>query len=766
LERVLEMEKRLHKLAKLLLVLGLIPMLSGVVKAQGCTAAAPTVNAGSITPTISWQTIPCVRAGEYYVFNAVAGERFTFSYCIMGGGAYGYDTELTMLYHATGLYANGYADDQCTAGSWLWYWTAPATGQFRVLTTEFPCLTTPNFCSTLAYKKELPTATAGVNCGNPWVIPSLPYAQTGLTTCFFNNDYVSGNGCTTPYLNGQDFVMTFSGTAGQCLSIFTRNTFTYASLFLMNGCPNVVGTTCVAAAPASAGNPQITNVTLPSTGTYYIVMDKNPSPTPNCTPFDIEVLPCIAVGQGQTCATAFTIPALPYTQSGFTTCGRGNTYTSAMVCGSPYMDGDDFLFRYNSPGNECIAVEVTNSQAYTGFFVYNGCPDVVGTSCIAMREEPGGNPKLRNIYLTAPGTYYIMVSTWPAPQCTQFNMSVKPCTPGCTRNPNAADNCLAPTLVNLGLNDTVCGYSNYTYTPDVSTDLSTDFCGSIENNGWFSFVADSTQMTLQFNVSNCLSGYGIQARVFESPDCINYTPVSNCWNPMIQANGVVRATGLTVGNTYFLMIDGYATDDCEFNIFRIRGPLPVEWGQFKATSLGETVKVDWSTMQEVEARGFFIQRGRRSNKALHDNFTWESIGFVPSRGSISTGATYTFTDSPEFTNEPLYYRVQLLDNNGNSDFTDFQRVELWGPDHGQLRKIYPNPAADRVTVEYYSAKAGTNGFALFNLAGMLVKQVNFDTQMEGVFTRSIELEHLNAGLYIYVVSINGQITKGKLDIQK
>src|SRR5688572_31084202 len=46
--------------------------------------------------------------------------------------------------------------------------------------------------------------------------------------------------------------------------------------------------------------------------------------------------------------------------------------------------------------------------------------------------------------------------------------------------------------------------------------------------------------------------------LFETTDCINFTPRSNCWNPLIQTNGIIQATGLTVGSTYRLMLDGYA----------------------------------------------------------------------------------------------------------------------------------------------------------------------------------------------------------------
>lgn len=756
------MEKGLLGIAKQWLAIGAATLLAHQLYAQPCSGG---VLAGSITPTLAWQTIPCIRGGEYYTFTATVGTYYTFTFCT-GGGASSWDTQITILNNAGVPDPFGYADDECGIQSHLWYWTPPSTGTYRVLITEYNCISNAN-CATLAYHTELdPYGSAGRSCATPWVIPSIPYSQSGLTSCFYGNEYTSAHACGSQYMNGEDFVMRFNGTAGQCISIYTDNTFIYTGLFLLNGCPNTMGTSCVAYNEAAAGKPKLFNVTLPTTGTYYIVMDMEGTTPPFCSPFDITVVPCVAVGQGNTCANSFLIPSLPYSQIGFTTCGRGNTYTSAMACNSTYMNGEDFVFRYVSPGNECISVALSNTQPYTGFFVYDGCPDQPSTNCISMQTMVGGNPKRRRINLTNPGTYYIMVSNLPAPSCTPFNIEVLPCEPACTSNPNINDVCTAATTVTLGVNDTVCGFTSDTYTADVSPDLSSDFCGSIENNGWFSFVADSAQMTLRVDVNDCNYGYGIQGRIFESLDCINFTPRSNCWNPLIQANGIIQATGLTVGTTYLLMLDGYAGDDCSFDIYRIGAPFPVVWGGFHVSLIANKhVQVDWSTEEEVNSLGFYVQRGRLKGQgqgAAH--FVWETIAFKPSRGNPSAGASYQYIDTPEYTGEPWFYRIQQVDLDGVSSFTDYQRVMIAGPEEAELRKFYPNPANQSVSLEFYAPSAGTTSFALYNVSGMMVKQQNFSADNPGLFTKQIEVGEMSNGLYLYAISINGKLFKGKLTI--
>lgn len=63
----------------------------------------------------------------------------------------------------------------------------------------------------------------------------------------------------------------------------------------------------------------------------------------------------------------------------------------------------------------------------------------------------------------------------------------------CNGNPPAADNCAdAPIICDL---DGYCGNTTGWYTPDnanIGTTGNSQFCGSIENNSWISFIASAT----------------------------------------------------------------------------------------------------------------------------------------------------------------------------------------------------------------------------------------------------------------------------------
>ena len=111
------------------------------------------------------------------------------------------------------------------------------------------------------------------------------------------------------------------------------------------------------------------------------------------------------------------------------------------------------------------------------------------------------------------------------------------------------------------------GPSNDITQPDI-------FCGVIENNQWIRFVACEPQVVIDLIVNSCngtLTGSGLQAEIFSTDDCFNFTSVSNCFNSSTPINGTLTANGLTPGNIYYLMVDGWAGDICDFNIDIISG---------------------------------------------------------------------------------------------------------------------------------------------------------------------------------------------------
>ncbi|MDG1333387.1 MAG: gliding motility-associated C-terminal domain-containing protein [Crocinitomicaceae bacterium] len=90
----------------------------------------------------------------------------------------------------------------------------------------------------------------------------------------------------------------------------------------------------------------------------------------------------------------------------------------------------------------------------------------------------------------------------------------------------------------------------------------------INNNSWIKFTAAATTATLTVSIYDCWIGNypsgGIQMQIFEGTNCTNFVPVSNFEES--STGFVITANGLTVGNDYYLMVDGYAGDICNYTI--------------------------------------------------------------------------------------------------------------------------------------------------------------------------------------------------------
>lgn len=120
---------------------------------------------------------------------------------------------------------------------------------------------------------------------------------------------------------------------------------------------------------------------------------------------------------------------------------------------------------------------------------------------------------------------------------------------------------------------------DYTYTPGTNTGGvfgqggpwgtgAPNYDVQIDNNSWISFTASDVTAVLNVSVIDCWIGNypsgGIQMQIFDADNCSNFVPVSN-----FEENSTgftITANNLTIGNDYYLMVDGYAGDICSYTI--------------------------------------------------------------------------------------------------------------------------------------------------------------------------------------------------------
>lgn len=93
------------------------------------------------------------------------------------------------------------------------------------------------------------------------------------------------------------------------------------------------------------------------------------------------------------------------------------------------------------------------------------------------------------------------------------------------------------------------------------------WCTSIQNNQFFAFTADAATATFDISVYGCGTGSALQAAVFSTADCINFSFVSPCLgNIPSNSTASLTASGLVPGEVYYLCIDGSSGSQCEYSI--------------------------------------------------------------------------------------------------------------------------------------------------------------------------------------------------------
>lgn len=168
-------------------------------------------------------------------------------------------------------------------------------------------------------------------------------------------------------------------------------------------------------------------------------------------------------------------------------------------------------------------------------------------------------------------------------------------------------------------------------------------------------------------------------------------------------------------------------------------PLPVTWQSFSAR-MGNNgrVTLDWATASEVNASYFEVQRS-------NDSRNFQSIKSVNAVGNSRNSSFYHYEDEflPKGT---YYYRLKEVDVDGQSEMTRIVSVRV---DANETVRIFPNPAADLITVE--SAQA-LNHIRIFNSTGRLVRSAQ-----TGEKAIRLNIADLPKGLY--VVSVDGRELK-------
>lgn len=485
--------------------------------------------------------------------------------------------------------------------------------------------------------------------------------------------------------------------------------------------------------------------------TYYVRVYSWTSTAGQTSVFDVCIGTPPPPPANDNCSGAIPVP-VSTTSCSYTT---GTIYSAtassqANGCGGTADDDVWYSFVATSPAVNISLTNISGGTTDLYHSVYAGSCGAPGAALVCS------DPNTSTVTGLTPGnTYFVRIYSWTstAGQTSAFDLCILEA--GACGTPNNQDYCVAPAILTPGTS--FSSNTSGTYTSDIPANLGSVFCGSIENNSWYEFVATSTSHTFPIvSVTGCT--WGIQAQVYAVTEdvngcCTNFASVSNCYNPASLALGTVTATGLTIGNTYLLMVDGNGGSICDFTIsgWNGTGILPVELINFTGLGMPEYNALNWSTASEKNNDHFNVLRS-------FDGLNFDKIGEIKGAGSTLTTHQYSFHDL-DLRSGVSYYQLEQVDYDGASTRSDIIAVDRTSV-RESIITVYPNPADQILHIEMlHELENGV--IQLIDAQGSVLAEQGLDAQ-SGTHVQ-FDLHSVNAGFYLVrLIESDGAMTTKKI----
>ncbi len=374
-------------------------------------------------------------------------------------------------------------------------------------------------------------------------------------------------------------------------------------------------------------------------------------------------------------------------------CPAGNKiFSDDGPTSSNYSNSIDYTITFCAAGNNLLKFDFGCSDTYTNerlapgdtLFIYNGSS--TSSPLLYAVTGNGANGNLIPYFKSSYDESFVSPSS-----CITFRFKtnasgnddgfeaciscVAPVSCGSV-NPPASDLFGgAPLVCNL---NGYCGVTSgnfgadmpYNLNPSGGTCPSTlNFLGTIENNSWIKFVASDVNASFNFNVplgGGCTNG--IQTAIFALNGSA-LTRVSDCALSDNSHSGnftLANTSPLTVGQTYYIMIDGNAGDVCNYTISANTGVQVVDAGanqakclndQFQFTAVGPTSAT--YTWYETSNLSSPIGTGQTSPILMPSATTSYTV--------VATGACTNAQDAVQAIVNPCVLPVELIEFKTNCE---------------------------------------------------------------------------------------------------
>ena len=207
------------------------------------------------------------------------------------------------------------------------------------------------------------------------------------------------------------------------------------------------------------------------------------------------------------------------------------------------------------------------------------------------------------------------------------------------------------------------------------------------------------------------------------------------------AAGIITYTGNFTGFSQFMLVSPLTS-------------LPVTFINFQATARQHNIELLWGTQQEVNNRGFAVERSI-------DGTSFTQIGWVNGNGTTQQAGTYNFTDNFVQPDVNYYYRLRQVDVDNRQVYSTVRiaRIKPWA---GILVKVSPNPAKDFAYL-FISGTAGKASIQLINASGQKLWQQSGINAANGNY--KLPLQGLAKGVYTLMIYLPEGAVAKKIIVQ-
>jgi hypothetical protein len=267
----------------------------------------------------------------------------------------------------------------------------------------------------------------------------------------------------------------------------------------------------------------------------------------------------------------------------------------------------------------------------------------------------------------------------------------------------------------------------------------------IPTNGLASLTIDGASTFSHTYAHPNLSGYSVVVQRWTSANAQCIVMSDSAFTGITYGLGGAESYGYNIGTR----LNAVNARDASVLPPGFTGVLPLTLLNFSATKQNPDVLLKWNTAQEINFNRFEVERSL--NGIEFTRFATIESGRAGS-GMYSTpdaNALKLFNANPV-----IYYRLKMLDNDGKFKYSGIVTIKP-----GKLPSlevmVAPNPFTDKLQLQIQTGAAGIVRINIMDVSGKLIDTRSKYLNTGGNLVEIPSLAHLQNGIYIVEVELNG-----------